>query len=48
MTERDRVVVENTQSRVKVESKLTNFKNNSRIEGYNGNKGRIHRELGNF
>ena len=36
MTNRDRVVVENTRSRVEIKSKFTNFKNNSRIEGYNG------------
>ena len=33
------MVVENTRSRVKINSKLTNFKINSRIEGYNGKKG---------
>ena len=31
--------VEYTRSRVKTKSKLTNFKNNSRIEGYNGKYG---------
>ena len=36
MTNHDREVVENTWSRVKIKSKLTNFKNNSRIKGYNG------------
>ena len=36
LTKLDRVVVEYTRSRVKIKSKLTNFKNNSRIEGYNG------------
>ena len=36
---RDREVVENTRSRVKIKSKLTNFKINSRIEGYNGKYG---------
>ena len=30
------MVVEGTRSRVKIKSKLTNFKINSRIEGYNG------------
>ena len=39
MTNRDRVVIENTWSRVKIKSKLTNFKINSRIEGYNGKYG---------
>ena len=33
------MVIENTWSRVKIKSKLTNFKNNSRIEGYNGKLG---------
>ena len=36
LTDRDRMVAENTRSRVKIKSKLTNFKINSRIEGYNG------------
>ena len=36
MTERDRVVIEYTRSSVKIKFKLINFKNNSRIEGYNG------------
>ena len=39
MTERDCEFVENTRSRVKIKSKLTNFKNNSQIEGYNGKYG---------
>ena len=39
LTNRDRVVGENTRSRVKIKSKLTNFKDNSRIEGYNGKYG---------
>ena len=39
LTKRDRVVIENTRSRVKVKSKLANLKNNSRIEGYNGKYG---------
>ena len=30
------MVIEYTRSRVKTKSKHTNFKNNSRIEGYNG------------
>ena len=33
------MVVKNTPSRVKIKSKLTNFKINSRIEGYNGKYG---------
>ena len=33
---RDHEVIENTQSRVKIKSKLTNLKIKSRIEGYNG------------
>ena len=33
------MVIENTRSRVKIKSKLTNFKNNSRIERYNGKYG---------
>ena len=37
LTNQDQVVVENTRSRVKIKSNLTNFKNNSRIEGHNGN-----------
>ena len=32
------MVIEYTWSSVKIKSKLTNFKNNSRIEGYNGRK----------
>ena len=36
LTERDREVVENTRSRVKTKSKLTNFIKLIRIEGYNG------------
>ena len=39
------MVVENTRSRAKTKAKLTNLMINSRIEGYNGYKGRIHREL---
>ena len=31
----DRIVVENTLSRVKIKSKLTNLMIKSRIEGYN-------------
>ena len=42
------MVVENTRSRVKIKSKLTNFKNYSRIEGIIVNMGRIHKELGRF
>ena len=42
------MVVENTRSRVKIKPKLTNFKINSRIEGYNGKYESIHRELGKF
>ena len=33
------MVVENTRSRVKIKSKLTHFKINSRIEGYNDKYG---------
>ena len=33
------MVIEYTRSSVKTKSKLTNFKNNSRIEGYNGKQG---------
>ena len=33
------MIVENTLSRVKIKSKLTNFKIISLIEGYNGKKG---------
>ena len=36
LTNRDREVVENTQSRVKINTKLTNLKIKSRIEGYSG------------
>ena len=36
VTKRDRVVVENTWSRVKIKSKPTNLRNSSRIERYNG------------
>ena len=36
VTERDRVVIENTRIGVKIKSKFTNFKINSRNEGYNG------------
>ena len=36
VTNQDRMVIEITRSRVNMKSKLTNFKNNSRIEGYNG------------
>ena len=39
LTNQDHEVVENTRSRVKIKSKLTNFKINSRIEGYNGKYG---------
>ena len=35
----DQVVVENTRSRVKIKSKLTNLKIKSQIEGYNGKYG---------
>ena len=34
MTNRDREVIENIRSRIKIISKLTNFKIKSRIEGY--------------
>ena len=33
------MVIENTRSRVKIKSKLTNFKIKSGIEGYNGKEG---------
>ena len=36
LTNRDRMVIENKWSRVKIKSKLTNCKIKSRIEGYNG------------
>ena len=36
LTRRDRVVVEYTRSRVKIKSKLINFKISSQIEGYHG------------
>ena len=39
MTEQDREVVENTRSRVKIKSKLTNFIKLIRIEGNNGKHG---------
>ena len=39
MTNRDREVVNCTQSRVKIKFKLTNLMNISRIEGYNGKYG---------
>ena len=39
MTERDREVIENTRSRVKIKSKLTNLMKLIRIEGYNGKYG---------
>ena len=39
MKDRDQVIIENTRSRVKIMSKLTDFKIYSRIEGYNGKQG---------
>ena len=36
LTNRDREIVKNTRSRVKIKSKLTNFKINSRTEEHNG------------
>ena len=48
MTRRDHKVVDFTRSRVKNNSKLTNLMKMYRIEGYNGNKGRIHKELRYF
>ena len=39
VTNQDCEVLENTRSRAKIKSKLTNFKNNSWIEGYNGKYG---------
>ena len=48
MTNRDHEVIENTRSRVKIKSKLTNFMKLIRIEGYNGKYGSNHKELGKF
>ena len=48
LTNQDYMVVENTWSRVKIKSKLTNFKIKSRIEGIMVNKGQIYRKLGKF
>ena len=39
MTERDHEVVENTRSRVKINSKLTSLIELIQIEGYNGKYG---------
>ena len=39
LMERDREVVENTRSCVKIKSKLTNLMKITRIEGYNGKYG---------
>ena len=39
MTKRDREVAENTRSRVKIKSKLTNLMKITRIQGYNGKYG---------
>ena len=39
MTRRDRKVVDFTRYRIKNNSKLTNFKKFTRIEGYNGKYG---------
>ena len=39
MTNQDCIVIENIRSRVKIKSKLTNFKIKSQIEGYNGKEG---------
>ena len=39
VTKQDCKVIENTQSRVKTKSKLTNFMKLIRIEGYNGKYG---------
>ena len=39
MMDQDSELVENTWSRVKIKSKLTNFKINLRIERYNGKYG---------
>ena len=36
LTKGDREVIENTRSRIKTKSKLTNFMKLIRIEGYNG------------
>ena len=48
LMKQDQVVVNFTRSRIKNNFKLTNFEKISRIEGYNRDKGRIHRELGKF
>ena len=48
MTNRDREVINCTQPRVKNNSKLTNLVKISRIDGYNGKYGQIHKELGKF
>ena len=45
---RDCMVVENTRSRVKIISKLTNFKINHKLRGILVNEGRIHKELEKF
>ena len=39
LTKRMCMVIEYTRCRVKIKSKLTNLKINSRIEGYNGKQG---------
>ena len=39
------MVVENTWSRVKIKSKVTNFKINSRIDGYNSKYGSNPQEI---
>ena len=39
VTKRDRKIVENKRSRVKIKSKLTNFMKLIQLEGYNGKYG---------
>ena len=48
MTNRDRVVAENTRSRVKINPNLPILILNHKLRGIMVNKGRIHRELGKF
>ena len=48
MTERDHEINENTRSRVKIKSKITNFMKLIRIEGYNGKYGSNPHEIREF
>ena len=48
LTRRDRKVIDFTRSRVKNISEFTNLMKMYQIEGYNVNKGRIHREIRKF